>query len=54
MNETTTIPAIISFTLTPNPAIAGQPVLVTVKAVEVTVVPQPFTAYAGEFSAGEV
>lgn len=47
-------PLIISATLTPNPAQAGEPVLLQVAAIDVQVVEQTEVRASGEFRAGEV
>lgn len=54
MFETTYIPVIIGAYLTPNPARAGEPVLISVAAVDVACVPSAQVITAGEFTAGEV
>lgn len=48
------IPIIISAVLTPNPATVGQPVLISVAAADLEVIPREELWYAGEITAGEV
>lgn len=54
MAASTYIPAIISAVFTPNPAEAGQEVLLSVEAVDIECVLYTQVIAAGEFSAGEV
>ncbi len=54
MAETTYIPVIVGASLTPNPARAGEAVLVSVSAIDVECVPSVQIITAGEFTAGEV
>lgn len=51
---TTYVPAIIRAVLSPNPAQAGQSVLVSISAIDVACVPSTQVITAGEFTAGEV
>ncbi len=52
--ETTYVPVIISAFLTPNPATAGQRVLLSVAAADIACVPSVQIITAGELTAGEV
>ena len=54
MFESTHIPIIISAVLTPNPAVVGRAVLISVAAADLEVVPREELFYAGEISCGEV
>lgn len=54
MSETTYIPVIVSAFITPNPATAGEEVLISVAAIDVACVPSAEIITAGEFTAGEV
>lgn len=54
MYETTYIPVIIGAYLSPNPAQAGVPVLISVAATDVACVPSTQVITSGEFSSGEV
>lgn len=54
MFEPTYTPVIISAFLTPNPAMAGQKVLLSVAAADVEAVPSVQAITAGEFTAGEI
>ena len=54
MPESTYIPVIISVLLSPNPAQAGQSVLISVAAADVECVPGVQVVTAGEFTSGEV
>ena len=49
----TYIPVIVSAMLSPNPAQAGQPVLISVAAIDVECVPSAQVLTAGELTAGE-
>lgn len=51
---TTYIPVIIGAYFSPNPARAGEPVLLSVAAIDVECVPSTAVYTAGEFTAGEV
>lgn len=48
------VPVIFSVLLTPNPAKAGETVLVSVSAIDFEPAPTPQVITAGEFTAGEV
>lgn len=48
------VPVILSAMLTPNPAKAGEAVLVSVSAIDFDMIPSPQVITAGEFTAGEV
>lgn len=48
------VPVIVGAALTPNPARAGETVLVSVSAIDFDMVPSPQVITAGEFTAGEV
>lgn len=50
----TYIPVIVNAILSPNPAKAGQTVLISVAAMDVECVPGPQIISSGEFTAGEV
>lgn len=50
---TTYAPVIIGAALAPNPARAGEPVLVSIAAMDVECVPSTQVITAGEFAAGE-
>lgn len=51
----TYIPVIVGVILTPNPAKAGEPVLISVAAIDVECVPYTQVITAGEgFTSGEV
>lgn len=54
MTESTYIPVIISALLSPNPAQAGQSVLISVAAIDVECAPSTQVVTAGEFASGEV
>lgn len=54
MPESTFIPVIIGAYITPNPAQAGQEVLISVAATAVECVPSVQVITSGEFTAGEV
>lgn len=54
MAESTFIPVIVNVLLSPNPAQAGQGVLVSVAAIDVECVPRAEAFTSGEFTAGEV
>ncbi len=54
MTESTYVPVIISALLSPNPAQAGQSVLISVAAIDVECVPSTQVVTAGEFASGEV
>ena len=54
MFETTYIPVIVNAMLSPNPAQAGAPVLISVAAVDVACVPSVQVITSGEFTSGEV
>lgn len=54
MFETTYVPVIVSAILTPNPAQAGTPVLISIAAIDVECVPSVQVITCGEFTAGEV
>lgn len=54
MFETTYIPVIVSAFITPNPATAGQEVLISVAAIDVACTPSVQVITAGEFTSGEV
>lgn len=50
----TYVPVIIGAMLTPNPAKAGETVLISVSAIDFEPVPSTQAITAGEFTAGEV
>lgn len=50
----TSIPVIVSALLSPNPAQAGVPVLISVSATDVEAVPSVTDYRSGEFVSGEV
>jgi len=54
MPESTYVPVIIGALLSPNPARAGEEVLVSIAAIDVECVPSVQDITAGEFTAGEV
>lgn len=54
MPESTYSPVIIGAYLSPNPARAGQPVQISVAAIDVEYVSSTQIITAGEFTAGEV
>lgn len=54
MFESTYIPVIISAFITPNPATAGQTVLISVAAADIECVPSVQVITAGEFTSGEM
>lgn len=54
MFEPTYIPVIIGAFISPNPAQAGQEVLISVAAIDVECVPSVAVVTAGEFTGGEV
>lgn len=54
MFESTYAPVIISAFVTPNPAVAGQEVLISVAAAEIEFTPSVQVVTAGEFTSGEV
>lgn len=54
MFESTYIPVIIGAYLSPNPAQAGEEVLISVAAIAVECVPSVQVVTAGEFTSGEV
>lgn len=47
-------PVIINALLTPNPAVAGGAVLISVAAADVESIPSPAVYVSGEFYSGEV
>lgn len=51
---TTYVPVIINALLSPNPAKVGQPVLISVAAIDVECVPSTQVITSGEFTSGEV
>lgn len=51
---TTFVPVIIGATISPNPAQAGTPVLISIAAIDVECVPSVQVITAGEFTSGEV
>lgn len=52
--ESTFYPVIISVILTPNPAAAGEPVLISVAAADIEAIPSTQVYYSNEFVSGEV
>lgn len=52
--EAASQPVVIDAYISPNPAQAGQPVLISVAAIDAAYVPSTQVATAGEFSCGEV
>lgn len=52
--EPTYIPVIVNAFWSPNPAVAGQPVLLSVSIIDAKCVPYEQVITAGEFTAGEV
>lgn len=52
--EAASQPVIIDAYISPNPAQAGQPVLISVAAIDVECVPSTQIVTAGEFTSGEV
>lgn len=54
MPESTFVPVIIGAYISPNPAQAGQSVLISVAAIDVECVPSTQIITAGEFTSGEV
>lgn len=54
MFETTYIPVIVSAFITPNPAKAGEEVLISVAAIDVACTPSVEVFTSGEFTAGEI
>lgn len=52
--ESTYVPVIISAFLTPNPAVVGQQVLISVAAADIECIPYTQVVTAGEFSSAEV
>lgn len=54
MTESTFVPVVIGAFLTPNPAQAGRPVLISVAAIDVECIPSAQVVTAGEFTSGEV
>jgi len=53
MVQKTYVPIIIGAFLSPNPAKAGQPVLVSIAAADLEIVPRAEAFTSGEFSSGE-
>lgn len=51
--ESTFVPVIISAFITPNPALAGQEVLISVAAADIECIPYVQVITAGELTAGE-
>lgn len=50
----TFVPVIVGALLSPNPAKAGEPVLISIAAIDVECVPSTQVITAGEFTSGEV
>lgn len=51
---TTFVPVVVSALLTPNPALAKTPVLISVAAIDVECIPSTLVVTAGEWTSGEI
>lgn len=52
--DTTYVPVVIGAVLTPNPAMAGKTVMISVAAEDIACVPSTAVWPAGQFVSGEV